>query len=148
MSAANALDYLVAARLLSVETWERKCFAVIDAATAAVLSSAGFLTLSHELLGELLARETLTIREVELFEAALRWASAECRRREMPASATNQRAVLGEAALRSIRFTAMSAGEFAAGVGEKRFFSPYGLYGHFPASTVIRYRWTVITDRI
>lgn len=117
MDASDAFDYLASARLLSNASLERKCLDVIDVTAEAAFGTDAFVELSHETLCELLARETLAIREVKLFAAVLRWAKAECRRRRMPAHAENIRAVLGTKVIHAIRFATMSVEEFAACVG-------------------------------
>lgn len=83
-----------------------------------VVNSVGFLEMSRELLVELLARDTLTIPEVELFEAALHWVKAECQREsDGTIGATEIRAALGVEALRAIRFPIINSKEFTMRVG-------------------------------
>ncbi|CAF4861421.1 unnamed protein product [Pieris macdunnoughi] len=60
------------------------------------------------------ARDTLRIREAKIFSAVLRWSEAECIRRQLPVTPTNQRTVLGRA-FHAIRFPLMSVEEFAMG---------------------------------
>lgn len=59
-------------------------------------------------------RDTLRIREAKIFSAVLRWSEAECIRRQLPVTPTNQRTVLGRA-FNAIRFPLMSVEEFAMG---------------------------------
>lgn len=59
-------------------------------------------------------RDTLGVREVRLFGAAVRWADAEAHRQQLQPTPENKRKVLGKA-LTLIRFPLMTIEEFAAG---------------------------------
>lgn len=61
-----------------------------------------------------LERDTLGVREVRLFGAAVRWAEAEAQRQQLQTTPENKRRVLGKA-LSLIRFPLMTIEEFAAG---------------------------------
>lgn len=61
-----------------------------------------------------LERDTLGLREVRLFGAAVRWAEAEAQRQQLQPTPENKRRVLGKA-LSLIRFPLMTIEEFAAG---------------------------------
>lgn len=61
-----------------------------------------------------LERDTLGVREVRLFVAAVRWAEAEAHRQQLQPTPENKRRVLGKA-LALIRFPLMTIEEFAAG---------------------------------
>lgn len=61
-----------------------------------------------------LERDTLGVREVRLFVAAVRWADAETHRQQLQPTPENKRKVLGKA-LTLIRFPLMTIEEFAAG---------------------------------
>lgn len=60
------------------------------------------------------SRDTLRIREAKIFAAVLRWSEAECIRRQLAVTPSNQRMVLGRA-FNAIRFPLMSVEEFAMG---------------------------------
>lgn len=62
----------------------------------------------------MLERDTLGVREVRLFVAAVRWAEAEAHRQQLQPTPENKRRVLGKA-LALIRFPLMTIEEFAAG---------------------------------
>lgn len=62
-----------------------------------------------------LERDTLGVREVHLFGAAVRWAEAEAHRQQLQPTPENKRRVLGKA-LNLIRFPLMTIEEFAAGL--------------------------------
>ena len=65
-----------------------------------------------------LERDTLGVREVRLFGAAVRWAEAEAQRQQLQPTPENKRRVLGKA-LGLIRFPLMTIEEFAAGKNSK-----------------------------
>lgn len=75
-----------------------------------------FLSLysSLDTLVAVLERDTLGVREVRLFSAAVRWAEAEAHRQQLQPTPENKRKVLGKA-LTLIRFPLMTIEEFAAG---------------------------------
>lgn len=66
-----------------------------------------------------LERDTLGVREVRLFGAAVRWAEAEAHRQQLQPTPENKRKVLGKA-LTLIRFPLMTIEEFAAGEEKHR----------------------------
>ena len=72
------------------------------------------LPLSDTLVA-VLERDTLGVREVRLFGAAVRWAEAETHRQQQQPTPENKRRVLGKA-LALIRFPLMTIEEFAAGI--------------------------------
>lgn len=75
------------------------------------------LPLSTDTLVAVLERDTLGVREVRLFGAAVRWAEAETHRQQLQPTPENKRRVLGKA-LMLIRFPLMTIEEFAAGKNE------------------------------
>ncbi|KAH9370456.1 hypothetical protein HPB48_000298 [Haemaphysalis longicornis] len=95
-------------------SWPPSALDTIDKSTAEALAAEGFVDIDRDTLCAVLERDTLRIREVKLFAAALRWAEAECARTGRPANAENKRAALGRA-LFLVRFPLMSIEEFATG---------------------------------
>ncbi len=77
-------------------------------------TSVSLLSLSDTLVA-VLERDTLGVREVHLFVAAVRWAEAEAHRQQLQSTPENKRRVLGKA-LNLIRFPLMTIEEFAAGL--------------------------------
>lgn len=60
------------------------------------LKSDGFVDIDIHTLESVLSRETLNCKEIYIWDAALRWASAECVRQDLEPTSTNQRQLLGE----------------------------------------------------
>ena len=65
------------------------------------------------LLEALVQRETLQIREAELFKACDRWAINQCRKQGLATDGELKRRVLGEKIIKAIRYTVMKQEEFA-----------------------------------
>lgn len=70
-----------------------------------------------------LERDTLGVREIRLFGAAVRWAEAEAHRQQLQPTPENKRRVLGKA-LTLIRFPLMTIEEFAAGMSQHALLYP------------------------
>lgn len=114
LSARNACVLLSQGRLFEEDHLMQRCWEVIDAQAEEALRSEGFVDIDHKTLESILSRETLNAREASVFNAVMRWAVAECRRREIDATPENKRMVLG-ASLYFVRMPAMNLEEFANG---------------------------------
>uniref|UniRef100_A0A915PUH9 BTB domain-containing protein n=1 Tax=Setaria digitata TaxID=48799 RepID=A0A915PUH9_9BILA len=91
-----------------------RCWKLVDVDAERVLASDAFCNIDFILFDQILSRNTLLIHEKLVYEAALRWAKAECERQELLVTQTNMRNVLGSA-LYHIRFPTMTIYEFANG---------------------------------
>lgn len=101
------------------------------------LTSEGFVDIDVSTLESVLARETLNCKEINLFEAALAWAQAECSRKEIESSPNNKRAMLGSA-IYLIRFPTMSLEEFANSAAQLGILTPQetiDIFLHFTAAS-------------
>lgn len=117
LTARNACLLLSQSRLFEEPELMQRCWEVIDAQAEMALGSDGFVDIDIHTLESVLARETLNIKEVVLFEATLCWAGAECARRDLDPTADNRRKVL-DRALYLVRVPAMSLEEFANGAAQ------------------------------
>lgn len=88
------------------------CWHKVDEWTKDVISSDAFNQIDHQVLVLLLQRDSLSVDEVDLFRATVRWARHECQRRGLDETAVNIRHVLGQA-LYLIRFPSVSGDDFA-----------------------------------
>ncbi|XP_078379156.1 BTB/POZ domain-containing protein 6-like isoform X2 [Oculina patagonica] len=88
------------------------CWDLIDKRTDKALKSNEFLSIERSFLGQLVERNTLSIREVELFKAVDCWAKEECKRQQLKANGSTKRQVLGEQIVKNIRFPIMKQIEF------------------------------------
>ncbi|KAL9958787.1 hypothetical protein ACROYT_G035848 [Oculina patagonica] len=90
-----------------------QCWEVIDRETGEAVKSEEFATIERSLLEEIVKRDSLTIKEVELFKAVDLWASKECERQGLTADGNVKRKILGETIVREMRFPVMEEKEFA-----------------------------------
>ena len=108
----NVLTVLEHSIQFDEKEMEKKCWEMVDLQSSKVAISDTFNDISQGTLIKLLQRDTLNIREIELFQAVLKWCENECSKTGLDVSAENKRAVLGDA-IYQIRFTTMSQKEFA-----------------------------------
>ena len=94
------------------------CWKVIEKETEEAVKSDGFVTIERSVLEELVEKETLNIKEVELFQAVDRWAGKECQKQGLVAEGSVKRRILGERIVKGIRFPVMEEKEFASVVLE------------------------------
>ncbi|XP_051979515.1 BTB/POZ domain-containing protein 2a isoform X2 [Xyrauchen texanus] len=114
LRADNAFMLLTQARLFDEPQLASLCLENIDKNTVDALAAEGFTDIDLDTLMAVLERDTLGVREVCLFGAAVRWAEAEAQRQQLQPTPENKRRVLGKA-LSLIRFPLMTIEEFAAG---------------------------------
>ena len=84
----------------------------IDSKADEVLKSSDFVTVERCLLEELMDRDTLNVREVELFKAVNCWAEKECERQNLKPEGSVKKQLLGEKIIKNIRFPVMTKDEF------------------------------------
>ncbi|KAG5847885.1 hypothetical protein ANANG_G00130970 [Anguilla anguilla] len=113
LRADNAFMLLTQARLFDEPQLASLCLENIDKNTGDALAAEGFTDIDLDTLVAVLERDTLGVREVRLFAAAVRWAESEAQRQQLQPTAENKRRVLGRA-LTLIRFPLMTIEEFAA----------------------------------
>jgi hypothetical protein len=89
------------------------CWNIVGLKTQRAVSSRSFLNISREVLCQFLGRQDLRINEVELFKAVDKWVLKTIKMEELENNGENKRAILGEEAIRLIRFPLMSLKEFA-----------------------------------
>ena len=103
--------------LPDVQKYEEKdlldhCWKVIEKETEEAVKSDGFVTIERSVLEEMVEKETLNIKEVELFKAVDRWAGKECEKQGLVAEGSVKRRILGEGIVKGIRFPVMEEKEF------------------------------------
>lgn len=123
LEAGNAFALLSHSYALDESELVQSCWRVIDAQAELALRTDGFLQLDSGTLENVLRRDSLNANESAVLQAVLAWAEAECQRRGTSATASNKRAVLGEA-LHLLRLPAMTLEEFANGVAQFDFLTP------------------------
>ena len=90
----------------------KECWKMIDKHAEEVVKTEGFFTIKRSLLEELVNRDSLNIKEVDLFKAVDGWAAKECQRLGLTPKGTAKRSVLGEEIVKAIRFPVMTRGDF------------------------------------
>ena len=85
---------------------------MVDKQTDEAVKSDGFATLNRSLLEAVVARDTLTIEEIELFKAVDLWATKECERQGLAADGAIKRSILREEVIKRIRFPTMKQEDF------------------------------------
>ena len=105
-----------------------QCWCALDKYAEEAVKSTGFITIEKSVLETLVKRDTLKIKEVELFNAVDKWAAKECERKELKTDGTVKRRILGEQVVRAIRFPVMEQKEFAAAVLDSNILTPKEVY--------------------
>ena len=110
---SNVFTILPTAQKYEEKNLVDRCWKVIDSQSKQALKSDGFETIEKTLLEALVQRETLEIKEVELFKGCDRWAINQCRKQGLATDGELKRRVLGEKIIKAIRYAVMKQEEFA-----------------------------------
>ena len=135
----NACQILEEARQFAETDAEKQCWDLIDGDTSACLESDQVLHLSHVTLVSLLGRDNLSTKEIELFDAAKRWAEAQCDENDVYPTGEEMRRVLAEA-VNLIRFPTIRPQDFARRV------VPTGILTDKEVSDMHQYYYGVIPE--
>lgn len=123
LTVENALPILDHCLLLGVSKGlEKHCWSIVDQQATEVANNDQFIEIDHGTLTSFLSRDTLVVKEILFFRAAVKWAGRECQRLSIPLTVENKRRVLGDA-FYSIRFPLMSVKEFTEEVAQSSFLS-------------------------
>ena len=123
LAAENVFVVLEQALKFDEEKLEKKCWDTIDMETSEAVVSDAFTEISQSTLVEFLKRESLNVKEVDLFKAVVKWSEVECLRQEKETNGTNERAAIGNA-IYQIRFASMTLDEFAQNVSPSGVLTP------------------------
>ncbi|KXJ10105.1 BTB/POZ domain-containing protein 2 [Exaiptasia diaphana] len=88
-------------------------WSIVEVKSSQIISSNGFLDISRELLCQILQREILDIKEIEIFQAVDKWATKRIEEKGLVHSGKVKRAILGLDVIRQIRFPLMTHKDFA-----------------------------------
>ena len=86
---------------------------MIDKDTDEAVKSDSFVTIEKSILEELFERDSLNVREVELFKAVDCWVRKDFEKQGLAAEGSVKSKVLGERIVKPIRFPVMKQQEFA-----------------------------------
>ena len=111
---SNVLSILSSAQKYEEKNLVERCWRIIDQQTKEALKpGCGFTTIERSLLEEVVVRDSLNIKEVDLFRAVDLWAKRECERQGLTADGKTKRRILGERIVKAIRFPTMEQVDFA-----------------------------------
>ena len=112
LDSSNVFCVLKHSKLIENKSLLRSCWKFIDKECKDVLESEEFLEVDKMDLIELVKRDTLNIKEIDLFVAINRWAENECKKLKFEAHGKQRRQILGEQILKNLRYPVMEENEF------------------------------------
>ena len=115
LAAENVFVVLQQALQFDEKKLEKKCWDMIDLKTSEAIVSDAFTDICQRTLAEFLTRDSLNVKEIDLFKAVVKWSEAECLRKGKESSTENKRAAMGNA-IHQIRFASMTLEEFGQNV--------------------------------
>ena len=113
LNALNVFHILPDAQKYEEKDLMNHCWKLIETETEEAVKSEGFVTVERSVLEELVEKNSLNIKEVELFKVIDCWAEKECKKQGFVAEGSVKRRVLGERVVQGIRFPLMGQTEFA-----------------------------------
>ena len=124
LNALNVFHILSDAQKYEEKDLMNHCWKLIETQTEEAVKSEGFVTVERSVLEELVEKNSLNIKEVELFKAVDCWAEKECEKQGLVAEGSVKRRVLGERVVQGIRFPVMEEREFADFVLDSEILTP------------------------
>ena len=109
---SNVFIILPSAQKYDEKTLLDRCWEIVDKQTEEAVKSEAFATIERSLLEAVVARDTLTVEEIELFKVVDLWATKECERQGLAADGALKRRILGEEVIKGIRFPTMKQKDF------------------------------------
>ena len=114
LEVSNVFHILVPAQTFEMKDLEDRCWKVIEMQTDEAVTSEEFFTVNRSVVESIVKRETLNIKEVNLFKAIDRWATTRIQKEGETPNGALKREILGEEIVKAIRFPLMSQKEFAS----------------------------------
>ena len=114
LKASNVFCILPHAQKFEDKDLEDRCWKMIEKQTEEAVTSGEFVTVERLLVEAVVKRETLNVKEVELFKAVDRWATKETERQGITSDGDVKRRILGDEIVKAIRFSLMSEKEFVS----------------------------------
>ena len=111
---SNVFSILPSAQKYQEKDLMERCWKVVDDQTEQAAKSDGFASIERSLLTEVIIRDTLVIKEIDLFKAVDLWATEECKRQGLEAGGATKRRILGEEIVKAIRFPIMKLEDFSS----------------------------------
>lgn len=142
LDGSNVFSMMDCSRIFEEKRLMEKCWCAVDKCAEDAVKSSSFITIEKSVLEALVERDTLMIKEVELFKAVDKWATKECERQELVADGTVKRRILGERIVKAIRFPIMEQREFVAVVLDSDILTSKEVYD------VMKYHSAVLTSPV
>ena len=124
LNPSNVLSILPLSEKYDDKALVDRCWKVIDTQSEGVVTSDRFAAIQHSLLEAIISRDTLTLKEIDLFKAVHLWATKQCKKQGLEANGEAKREILGEAVVKKIRFPLMKEHEFATIVLDAKILTP------------------------
>lgn len=134
LNVSNVINFLKQAQNDQEEGVVASCWEVIGKHTSEVIKLDEFTTIDKVTLETLVERDSLSVSEVELFEAVNCWANNQCEIQGLLPNGKLKRGLLGEQIVKNIRYPIMKEEEFANVVLECNILSPkecFDIIKHF-----------------
>ena len=142
LNALNVFHILPDAQKYEEKDLTNNCWKLIETQSEEAVKSEGFVTVERSVLEELVEKNSLNIKEVELFKAVDCWAENECKKQGLVAEGSAKRRVLGERVVQGIRFPVMEQKEFADIVLDSEILTPK------ETSRLVKYFNSVLHDSV
>ena len=142
LDGSNVFSMMDCSRSFDEKKLMEKCWSAVDKFAEDAVKSSSFLTIEKSVLEALVERDTLMIKEVELFKAVVKWATKECERQELVGDGTVKRRILGERIVKAIRFPIMEQRGFVAVVLDSDILTSKEVYD------VMKYHSAVLTSPV
>lgn len=111
LDSSNIFCVLKHSKLIENKSLWHSCWKFIDREAKDVLESSEFFEMERSDLIELVKRNTLNVKEIELFIAIIKWAENECKKLGLDAT-VERRQILGDDIIYNLRFPVMEENEF------------------------------------
>ena len=121
---SNVVSILPLAEKYDDKALVDRCWKLIDTQSEEVVTSYGFATIQRSFLEAIISRDTLTIKEIDLFKAVHLWATKQCKKKGLEHNGEAKRGILGEAVVKKIRFPLMKEQELASVVLDAKILTP------------------------
>ena len=131
LDASNVFNILPMAQKYEEKELTDRCWEVIENRSEEAVKSDEFTTIEHSLLEAVVSRDTLTINEIDLFQAVDLWATKKCGNQGLEANGEEKRRILGEKVVKAIRFPVMRQQEFASVVPDTNILTPNEVISFF-----------------
>ena len=112
LDGSNVFSMMECSRIYDEKKLMEQCWLAVDKHAEDAVKSSSFISIEKTVLEAFVHRDTLKIKEVNLFKAVDEWATKQCEKQKLVADGTTKRRILGEHTVKAIRFPVMEQKEF------------------------------------